>query len=161
MTRFVLSIFLLVCTCTAFAQADTTSHKQGAVDSLLHFASSYLGTKYGYGTQSGKSFDCSGFVRHCYAKFGVDLPHGSASQIAYCNNIKLKDVQPGDLLFFSGRKISKKNIGHVSMVKAVEGDRILMIHATVQSGVIQEYYPDSEYFRKRFIAAGRLKKGLQ
>jgi hypothetical protein len=65
------------------------------------------------------------------------------------------------LLFFSGRKVSKKNIGHVSMVKAVEGDRILMIHATLQSGVMQEYYPDSEYFRKRFISAGRLKNGLE
>ena len=160
MKRFALAISLFVFSQIAFAQTDTTSHKPGKVDSLLHFASTYLGTKYGYGTQSGKSFDCSGFVRHCYAKFGVDLPHGSASQIAYCNTIKLKDVQPGDLLFFSGRKISSKKIGHVSLVKAVDGDRILMIHATVQSGVIQEYYPNSEYFRKRFIAAGRLKKGL-
>jgi cell wall-associated NlpC family hydrolase len=161
MMRLLLSFVFAVSVCFTSAQTDTLHHQKTSVDSLLDYASSYLGTRYGYGTQSGKSFDCSGFVRHCYGHFGIDLPHGSASQATICTTIKLKDVRPGDLLFFSGRKVSKKNIGHVSMVKDVEGDRILMIHATLQSGVMQEYYPDSEYFRKRFISAGRLKNGLE
>lgn len=160
MNRLILSLALCISVLFGSGQSDSAYHAPSRVDSLLQFASTYLGTRYGYGTESGKTFDCSGFVRHCYGRFGVDLPHGSASQATLCESVKLKDVQPGDLLFFSGRKISKKKIGHVSLVKAVEGNRILMIHATVQSGVIQEYYPDSEYFRKRFISAGRLKKGL-
>jgi cell wall-associated NlpC family hydrolase len=67
-------------------------------------------------------------------------------------------VRPGDLLFFSGRKISQKNIGHVAIVQEAEGDKITMIHATVQAGVISEVLQNSEYFNKRFIGAGRLKE---
>jgi cell wall-associated NlpC family hydrolase len=153
---FVFAFFTL----STGAQTDSLIQPSAKMDSLLDFASTFLGTHYHYGSESKKSFDCSGFVRHVYGKFGVELPHGSAAQAAECVEIKLKDVQPGDLLFFSGRKVSRKRIGHVSLVKKVEGNQITMIHATVQSGVIEEVMSNSEYFTKRFIKAGRLKHGL-
>ena len=124
----------------------------------MSFASQYLGARYGYGSTNKRSFDCSGFVMHVYGNFGVSLPHGSGAQALVCKEIKMKDVVPGDLLFFSGRKISRSRIGHVSLVKEVEGDRIVMIHATVQLGVIQEELSKSDYFTKRFIKAGRIKE---
>lgn len=126
------------------------------IDSVLSYAEKFIGTRYSYGSTGTKSFDCSGFVLHVYGKHGVQLPHGSRSQVAHCKEVKLKKVQPGDLLFFSGRKISKSNIGHVAIVKEVKGNSIVMIHATVQSGVIVEELHKSEYFSKRFIKAGRI-----
>ncbi len=84
------------------------------------------------------------------------MPHGSGSIAEVCDEVKLKKVKPGDLLFFSGRKVSKKSIGHVSIVKSVTDGKIEMIHATVQSGVITEMLDQSEYFSKRFIRAGRI-----
>ena len=93
---------------------------------------------------------------HVFGKYGVQLPHGSGSIAAVCDEVKLKKVRTGDLLFFSGRKVSKKNIGHVAIVKSVSDGKIEMIHATVQSGVISEMLDDSEYFAKRFIRAGRI-----
>jgi cell wall-associated NlpC family hydrolase len=128
------------------------------VDSVLSYAQTFIGCRYGYGSCGPQTFDCSGFVMHVFGKYGIELPHGSGTQKAVCREIKLKRAQPGDLLFFAGRKISKSNIGHVAIVKAVDGDRITMIHATVQSGVITEVMQDSEYFSKRFICAGRLKE---
>lgn len=127
------------------------------IDSVLSYAGTFSGCRYGYGSCGPKTFDCSGFVMHVYGKFGMKLPHSSGALYASCEQIKLRRVKAGDLLFFSGRKVSKKNIGHVAIVKEVEGDRISMIHATVQAGVIEEVMQDSEYFSKRFISAGRLK----
>jgi cell wall-associated NlpC family hydrolase len=126
------------------------------IDSVLNYAETFIGCRYGYGSCGPNTFDCSGFVRHVYGKFGVDLPHGSGTQGDICKTIKLKKVKPGDLLFFSGRKVSGNKIGHVAIVKEVDGDQIKMIHATVQAGVIIEELEKSEYFKKRFIKAGRL-----
>lgn len=135
---------------------DENIGKNAKVDSVLSYAEKFIGTRYGYGSTGTKTFDCSGFVLHVYGKHGVQLPHGCGSQVALCEEIKLKKVQPGDLLFFSGRKISKTNIGHVAIVKEVNDKSIYMIHATVQSGVIVEELDKSEYFSKRFIKAGRI-----
>lgn len=126
------------------------------VDSLLSYANGFLGTRYKFGSCGTSSFDCSGFVKHVYGMYGVDIPHGSTAQAQLCEDVKLKKVKPGDLLFFSGRKISKSNIGHVAIVKEVNGNSITMIHATVQAGVIIESLENSEYFSKRFIKAGRI-----
>lgn len=160
---FLSSAVLLAQADSAGVHADTLSgsvliyrNNQPLIDSVLAYAESFRGCKYGYGSCGPKTFDCSGFVRHVYGRFGVELPHGSSSQKSLCKEIKLKKVKPGDLLFFAGRKISKSNIGHVAIVKAVDGEKITMIHATVQAGVISEVMQDSEYFSKRFIAAGRI-----
>jgi cell wall-associated NlpC family hydrolase len=126
------------------------------IDSVLLYAEKFKGCRYGYGSCGPKSFDCSGFVMTVFGKYGMSLPHSSGGIAALCEEVKLKKVRPGDLLFFSGRKSSKKSIGHVAIVKAVEDDKIWMIHATVQAGVMVEEFESSEYFRKRFIQAGRL-----
>lgn len=138
------------------AVIDSSIADTSKVHKILRYAESFHGIAYGFGSCGPKSFDCSGFVMHVFGKFGVQLPHGSATQANMCDEIKLKKVAPGDLLFFSGRKVSKKSIGHVAIVKSVEEGKIEMIHATVQSGVISEFLESSEYFSKRFIRAGRI-----
>ncbi len=148
------------------AQTDTTKVSVAISDSvfsdttnigkILRYAETFHGTSYCFGSCGPKNFDCSGFVMHVFGKYGIQLPHGSGSIALVCDEVKLKKVRPGDLLFFSGRKVSKKNIGHVSIVKSVSDGKIEMIHATVQSGVISEMLDDSEYFVKRFIRAGRI-----
>ncbi len=125
-------------------------------DSVISYAETFSGCKYGYGSCGPKSFDCSGFVMHVYGRFGVKLPHTSGGIAELCENVKWKKLQPGDLLFFSGRKVSKKNIGHLAIVKSVDSDKVIMIHATVHAGVLVEAFDQSAYFKKRFIRAGRL-----
>ncbi len=136
--------------------AYVTIANTSMVDSVLTYAQTFTGCKYGFGSCGPKSFDCSGFVMHVYGKYGVKLPHTSGGIAEMCENVKWKKLQPGDLLFFSGRKVSKKSIGHVAIVKAVDNTSVTMIHATVQAGVLVEVYENSDYFRKRFIRAGRI-----
>ena len=62
----------------------------------------------------------SGFVMSVYQKFGYSLPHSSASQANCGKKVDIKDLQPGDLVFYR----HGSRIGHVVMYigngKAVE-----------------------------------------
>jgi len=162
--RLKLLIFtLFLCPLLGLSQADslvvgTVAAVNQEVDSLISFARQHLGKKYGNRPGSTQSFDCSGFVCHVYKNFDVHLPHGSGSQSTVCDRIDLLEAQPGDLLFFSGHKVSRKNIGHVALVTYNDGKETRMIHSTVHAGVIEEVYQHSEYFTHRFIMAGRIRR---
>lgn len=158
-----LIITLFLCPLFSFAQVDslsvdTVNTVNQEVDSLISFARQYLGKKYGNRPGSTQSFDCSGFVCHVYKNFDVTLPHGSGPQSTVCDQISIKDAQPGDLLFFSGHKVSKKKVGHVALVTFNDGKETHMIHSTVHAGVIEEVYQHSDYFTRRFIMAGRIRR---
>jgi cell wall-associated NlpC family hydrolase len=137
---------------------DTTQWSQR--DSLLRFAEKFQGRPYGFGSVGPSSFDCSGYVQYVYGHFGVKLPHGSVTQSGICKTIKLEDAQPGDLIFFNGRKRNGQ-IGHVGLVHHWEGKDLYIIHATVQAGVLLESMQASAYFQPRFIKVGRLINGLK
>ena len=65
-------------------------------------------TPYVWGGSSPGGFDCSGFVAYVYAQMGVSLPHNAASQYGYGTPVAYSDLEPGDLVFFSG-------LGHVGI----------------------------------------------
>ncbi len=75
---------------------------------VVSIALQYLGVPYVWGGMSPSGFDCSGFTAYVYAQVGVSLPHHAASQWNYGTPVAYDDLQPGDLVFFSG-------LGHVGM----------------------------------------------
>ncbi len=120
------------------------------------FASNYLGVRYRLGAIGPKSFDCSGFTSHIFKNFGLSLNRTSRAQYTQGDKVDLTDVKPGDLLFFSGRRISK-NVGHVGMVVSVDPvtGELEMIHASSSNGISIQKFPDNGYFSRRFIGARR------
>ena len=46
--------------------------------------------------------DCSGFVMSVYANFGISLPHSSSGQRSCGYEVSLSDIQPGDIVCYSG-----------------------------------------------------------
>lgn len=46
--------------------------------------------------------DCSGFVKAVYAHFGVSLPHSSASLRSVGRAVSPSEMQPGDIVCYSG-----------------------------------------------------------
>ena len=68
----------------------------------------YLGVPYVWAGSSPSGFDCSGLVAYAYAQIGVSLPHNAAAQYGYGTPVPYYDLQPGDLVFFSG-------LGHVGI----------------------------------------------
>lgn len=92
------------------ASYDTSSTRQNVVN----FALQFVGNPYVWGgTSLTNGADCSGFTQSVMSNFGVSLPRTAGAQSQSGTPVSVSDVQPGDLLFYSGS--GDYGIGHVSM----------------------------------------------
>ncbi|MBP3489494.1 MAG: SH3 domain-containing protein [Roseburia sp.] len=70
---------------------------------VVNYAMQFLGNPYVYGGNSlTNGTDCSGFVKGVYAAFGISLPRTSAEQRHVGYGVSLSDIQPGDIVCYSG-----------------------------------------------------------
>ncbi|WP_344311134.1 C40 family peptidase [Fodinicola feengrottensis] len=67
---------------------------------VVSTAAQYRGRPYQYGAAGPNSFDCSGFTKFIYAKFGKSLPHSATSQAGYGSSVSRSSMKPGDLMLF-------------------------------------------------------------
>jgi len=124
-------------------------------DSVVNYGKIFLKTPYHYGSPGIASFDCSGFTSHVYRNFGYNLSHSSSDQAKQFDTIDRTKLKPGDLVFFSGSRRSKR-VGHVGIVtEAKENGEFDFIHAAVHSGVTISNSTE-EYYTKRFVKASRV-----
>ena len=75
-------------------------------------ASHHKGAPYQYGAVGPTRFDCSGYTRYVFGRFGKSLPHSSALQYSHVRHIAKSSKVAGDLLFF---KNSSGRISHVAI----------------------------------------------
>ena len=121
----------------------------GEAAPLLHFAASLLGRRYRFGADEGE-FDCSGFVRHVFGEFGVDLPHSSRAQFGLGDVVDRYALEPGDLVFFrSGRG---RRVNHVGIY--VGDDQF--VHAARHKGRVMLSSLTEAYYDRTFVGARRL-----
>ena len=126
-------------------------------DSLIEEAHKHLGKPYHFGGKGPKSFDCAGFARYVYAKFGYSLPGGSIPQSRMGRPVKdRRQLQRGDLVFFQGRP-GHGGVGHTGIVTEVDTVTGVcrFIHAATSTGVIYSYSTE-EYYARRYLSARRL-----
>jgi peptidoglycan DL-endopeptidase CwlO len=69
---------------------------------VVGVAMGYLGVPYVWGGSSPRGFDCSGLVMYAFAAVGISLPHSSYAQFNMGIPVSIGQLQPGDLVFFSG-----------------------------------------------------------
>jgi len=69
---------------------------------VVGIAMQYLGVPYVWGGSSPRGFDCSGLVAYVFAQIGVSLPHSSYAQFGMGTPVSISQLQPGDLVFFTG-----------------------------------------------------------
>lgn len=108
-------------------------------------AQKHLGTPYVWAGSSPSGFDCSGFTSYVMKDFGKELSRRSEDQYNDGRKVKEKNVQKGDLVFFS----NGSGISHVGIVVSEKGQPIVMIHASSSKGVIITDIESSEYWMKR------------
>lgn len=83
--------------------APSASSTSGSGQSVVNYASQFLGNPYVYGGSSlTGGTDCSGFVMSVYAHFGVSLPHSSSALRSAGYSVSYDSMQPGDILCYDG-----------------------------------------------------------
>ena len=153
--KFIL-LFLAI-SVTSALPCYSQSYDEMLRNSVVRYASNYMGTPYCLGHSSPNAFDCSGFTSYVYRNFGYNLYRTANSQIKNVSKIiKKTELKPADLVFFKGRNAKQNRIGHVGMVVEADGyGNFKFIHASVKYGVtITDGGKD--YYRTRFVAAGRI-----
>jgi len=69
---------------------------------VVGVAMRYLGVPYVWGGASPRGFDCSGLVMYAFAQIGISVPHSSYAQFGMGTPVSMGQLEPGDLVFFSG-----------------------------------------------------------
>ena len=104
-----------------------------SVKDFLSLAKSLKGKAYVWGDEGPNSFDCSGYVYYCLRNSGVKTSRLNAagfSKNAKWKSVDLKQLEPGDLLFFTDD--TETRIGHTGIYIG-EGK---MIHASSSQGMV-------------------------
>ena len=148
-------MFLIVAvvgiSCVSSKSRNTVDNK---VETAISTARSYTGTPYRYGGTSKRGMDCSGLLCVSYQSAGLALPRTSAEQSKFGKPVKLDELKPGDLVFFSKKK-GRKKITHVGMVTDIKKrDDIRFIHSSTKLGVVENNLM-SNYYRGVFVKARR------
>jgi cell wall-associated NlpC family hydrolase len=105
-----------------------------------------VGVPYRWGGSSPTSgFDCSGLVYWTYGRLGIELPHSSYALYDVGRRIERSELEPGDVLFFSG-------LGHVGLYVG-EGR---MVHAPHSGRRVEVVKLGRSRYGERLIGARRL-----
>lgn len=148
--KYVYLFLLLIITLPAMANNKVSG------EDIVQKATQYSGIRYSPGGSNPKrGFDCSGFVSYVFRKLDISVPRSSAS--LFCKDKQVsdyKDLHLGDLVFFSGSRISNK-IGHVGIVVSVNNEtgEFSFIHAARQGVTVSSSTED--YYSKRLLYACR------
>jgi len=77
----------------------------GTAGKILAYAEAQLGKPYVFGAAGPDAFDCSGLAMMAYRAAGIVIPRTSQAQWAFGGRSPASQVQPGDLVFFSGADV--------------------------------------------------------
>lgn len=108
----------------------------------------WRGVRYRLGGSSRSGIDCSGLVQIIYRlEFGLALPRVTLSQARLGNEIGLRELRPGDLVFFKTGKQTR----HVGIY--LEDKKFF--HASTTKGVTLSRL-DNSYWKTRYWKSVRL-----
>ena len=109
---------------------------------VIAYGKKFLGNPYVWGGESlTHGVDCSGFTMKVYEHYGITLPHSSQAQGNCGKEVSEKDMQPGDLIVYSG---------HVAMYA---GNGMLLHAAGEKVGIILSdniHYSKIKHIRRIF-----------
>jgi murein DD-endopeptidase / murein LD-carboxypeptidase len=126
-----------------------------SVDELLAYGRKFLGVPYRSGGKGPGGFDCSGFVSYVFSNFGEKLPSSSAAMSLIGNRVGINDAKPGDLIYFKGRSLHSRRVGHIGIVTENNDGNIRFIHASLNKGITFDEI-SLDYYRKRFLGIRRV-----
>ncbi len=117
---------------------------------LIGTAKKYLGTRYKYGANTRRAVDCSSFVQQVFKKHKKRLPRTSKMQSKVGKRIQKKDLQKGDLVFFSTR--GSRQVGHVGIY--IGGGNFIHASSAKKKVVITKL--STKYYKRHYKGARRI-----
>lgn len=111
----------------------------------------WWGTKYCMGGSTQNCIDCSSFTQTIIRDiYSIQIPRTAEEQYSAATPINYADLQEGDLVFF---QTTGRTISHVGVYLANNK----FVHASTSGGVMISDL-NEDYWKKRYRAAGRVKK---
>ena len=148
------AVFILILLVFSGCSAGDLARQRKA-QLVVQAARSYTGVPYKFGGTTRAGMDCSALLLHSFKSVKVNLPRVSRDQAKIGEKVKLKDLRPGDMVFFATGK-KKNEITHAGIVTSVSGKReIRFIHASTKLGVTESNLL-SNYYMQRFKRARRV-----
>jgi cell wall-associated NlpC family hydrolase len=147
----VVAVLLLAVPATAEAAQDIPPSVQlpapapTIADAVAAQAPHFLGVPYVWAGTTTSGFDCSGFTRFMYARFGITLDHSTYAQWDAGQHVDRSDLRPGDLVFFG--------LGHVGLY--LGNGRF--IHAPHTGTVVSIDSLDSGWYAPMYSGAVRVR----
>lgn len=143
-------------------RAERVSHSENPeikpvdnkVYNIISKAKSFEGTRYKYGGTTKRGMDCSGLIFTAFLEEDIAVPRTSRAMSLEGERLYIKEVTPGDLLFFETNK-NRKVINHVGLVVEKERDNIYFIHSSTSRGVIISSLSEP-YWNDTFVMARRI-----
>jgi peptidoglycan DL-endopeptidase CwlO len=160
MKKIIVVLCMIVAAVSLRAQPKPDSACYNPVgDSLVDYASSFLGKPYKYGCCSPASgFDCSGLTYYVFSHFGITVPRSAKDYMHFGTEIPISQSRKGDIIVFRGTHPEDRSAGHVGIVVSNPGEPLRFIHASSSSNhrgvVITDYYNSN--YPKRFIRICRV-----
>ena len=132
--------------CWSWTDGATTDRDRPLIHALQA-----LGVQYRYGGRSPETgFDCSGLITHVFERaWGMLLPPGTEALSKVGTAVKLKELEPGDLVFYNTRN---RPYSHVGIY--LGNGRFL--HAPRRGASVRVESFETAYWRTRFNGARRL-----
>ena len=127
--------------CVSIAVKDREPSPDAAFrESIVDYATTFLGRPYRNGAKGPGAFDCSGYVYYVYGRFGVAVPISTEGLSKAGREVPREDVLRGDLAIFR-----IKGDPHVGiMINGLE-----FIHASKSKGVTIDSI-DAPYWKRNF-----------
>jgi gamma-D-glutamyl-L-lysine dipeptidyl-peptidase len=119
-------------------------------DEFTQTVKKFEGTIYIIGGLSRWGIDSPGLVHICSKINGVDLPRNMEQMKKAGTGVDIKDIQPGDLIFFSTDSL-KKDVYDVGVYMGENK----FVHSSTSRGVINDTLEDT-YFLDRICAIRRI-----
>jgi len=135
-----------------FSENPGDAMGDGSFAAMLEEAEKYLGFPYVWGGSSpSTSFDCSGYVSWVVNHSGVGSVGRQTAQGLFnlCTPVSRADMQPGDLVFFTGTYSTANPVTHVGIY--VGGGRMIHCGSPISYASI-----DGNYWSSKFYSGGRL-----
>lgn len=138
----------------AFVAAGAAPAGGLAANAASEEALAAVGTPYQRGGDTPqRGFDCSGLVVYVYRNaLGIALPHRVADLRSVGKAVRLRDLEPGDLVFYNTRRRAYSHVG----IYVGDGR---FVHAPRPGARVRVEEIGKKYWRARFNGARRIGAG--